>query len=110
MFKGYHFAQPDKVAVLLPVAFAIGTIKSLVILDRSFKTNIQRILGLEDGTCLGAVYPWRLWLLAGVMICLGFLLRALSVKGSIPAVLYMAIGWALVFSSRNGWLAWQREL
>lgn len=92
------------------IAITVGTIKSQLILDNSFRKNIHRILALRDGTCLGAVYSWKLWVLVAVMIVSGFLLRTLTHPGVFVGTLYGAVGWGLLLSSRLGWMELFRRI
>ncbi len=91
--------------VLLGAVF-VGTIKSLTILDRSAKKTLQRIMGLNDNTCIGAVYPWRTWLLVILMMASGITLRSLTEPGLFIGTVYFAVGWGLLLSSRHGWAQW----
>ena len=84
-------------------ALMIGTIKSLLILDKAAKKGIHRILKMADGTCLGAVYSLKTWLLVLCMIGAGMVLRHSSLPGELLGGLYVAIGWSLFFSSRHAW-------
>lgn len=43
-----------------------GTLKSLFILDKTAGRSVQRIVELQDGTCIGAVYSWKTWMLVGL--------------------------------------------
>lgn len=88
------------------LALVIGTAKSIFILDKTAKRGVQRIVRLRDGTCLGAVYSWKTWVLVGVMAVSGNLLRLFFVPGKGIGTVYVAVGWALILSSRHGWLEW----
>jgi hypothetical protein len=90
----------------LALALAVGTGKSFFVLDRAARKNISRILALNDGTCLGGVYSWKMWGVVALMIIAGMLLRASSLPLLLIGCLYAAIGWALLFSSRLVWLQW----
>ena len=58
----YRIVQvPDHQIVVIITALIIGTLKSILILDRSARKSIVRILEFEDGTCLGAVYSFKTW-------------------------------------------------
>jgi len=89
-------------------AILFGTLKSLFILDKSAKKSIDRILLLADGSCLGAVYSLKTWLLVLVMMSLGFILRNSGISATILGTLYVTIGWALLFSSRSAWITWKK--
>jgi hypothetical protein len=95
-----------KLWIVIP-ALMIGTIKSLFILDKTANNGIQRILKFTDGTCLGAVYSLKTWLLIILMMGTGIIVRHSSIPQELLGGAYMAIGWALCFSSRHAWRAWQ---
>lgn len=108
MVRGWEWIGPAAKGWYVPAAFAAGTLKSLWILDRTARRAVSRIVNLRDGTCLGAIYSWKTWLLAGIMAASGILLRIVYNPGVILGTIYLAIGWALFFSSRFGWLEWFR--
>jgi hypothetical protein len=95
---------------LLIIALLVGTAKSLTVLDRAAKKGLHRIMGFGDSTCIGAVYPWKTWLLVVLMMMLGLALRKLTHPGAIIGAIYFAIGWALLLSSRHGWTQWLRQI
>ncbi len=107
MVRGWGWVGPGRHWYVL-LALVLGTIKSLAILDRSARRGIERMVHLRDGTCLGAVYSWKTWLLVALMIGSGILLRTFYTPGVAIGVLYLAVGWGLLFSSRLGWLRWFR--
>ena len=84
----------------------VGTLKSLVVLDRAARRNIERILACKEGLCLGAVYSARMWGLVLLMIVGGRLLRAYA-PATLAWLVYLAIGWALLLSSRLIWRQWK---
>jgi hypothetical protein len=86
---------------------AIGTIKALLVLDGAARKNIQRILACRDRHCIGGVYSFRMWGMVLLMIIGGRLLRVFAPE-SFTWVLYLAIGWALVLSSRLVWQRWRK--
>ena len=88
---------------LLILAFVIGTCKSLLILDKSARKNLNRLSQKKDGACLGGVYSLKMWFAILVMIVMGKLLRSSGLPAEFIGVLYAAIGWSLVFSSRLLW-------
>jgi len=108
MIRGLGWLVAGDLTYLALPAILLGYLKSRFILDRTAARSIERILLLEDGTCLGAVYSKKTWLLVLVMMTLGFLLRNSSFPRPILAVLYIMVGWALFWSSRKGWRAWRR--
>jgi len=92
--------------VIVVTAVTLGTIKSYLILDRSARKSVERILNFQDGTCLGAVYSVKTWLLVVAMMGMGVILRNSSLPLSLLCFIYFTIGWALLFSSRLAWRTW----
>lgn len=87
-------------------AILAGSLKAYFILDKSARRGISRILTFKDGTCLGAVYSIKTWILVLCMMGLGVILRSSSLPISLLCFLYLTIGWALLVSSRLAWRAW----
>lgn len=106
--RGWEWIGPEWNPWYILAAFTAGTVKSLWILDRTARRAVFRIVSLRDGTCLGAIYSWKTWLLAVIMTTSGILLRTVYNPGAILGTIYLAVGWALLFSSRFGWLEWSR--
>jgi len=88
------------------LAVAVGVGKSGLVLDRTARQNITRILGREDGSCLGGVYSWRMWGFVVLMMMAGRLLRHSGLPGWIVGLVYLAVGTALFWSSRLLWQQW----
>lgn len=76
-------------------------------LDKSAKKSIERIIATRDGKCLGGVYSVKTWLLVLVMMTAGYLMRHSSLPKEFLGLFYVSIGWGLLFSSRNAWIAWK---
>ncbi len=110
MIRGLGWIGFSLTCWLLFIAVFIGTIKSLTILDRSAKKNLTRIMMLKEKSCLGAVYPWRTWLLVILMMATGIALRSMTEPGLFLGTVYLAVGWALLLSSRHGWEQWLRRI
>jgi hypothetical protein len=91
---------------LIVVGLLLGSAKSFIILDRSALRGIDRISRFADNTCIGAVYSWKVWLLVLGMMMMGIILRNLSLSPLLVGTMCVAIGWALVFSSRYAWKSW----
>jgi len=94
---------------LLVPAIAIGTCKSLLILDKSARKNLNRLSQKEDGSCLGGVYSPVMWGLILAMMIMGILLRRSGLPREYLGIFYGAIGWALLFSSRLLWGHFRRS-
>ena len=71
---------------------------------------VGRIALLSDKTCLGAVFSWKTWGLIFLMASFGMTLRLVVTPGLIVGLVYLAVGWALLLSSRLGWVAWFRQI
>ena len=108
LIKGSYrwYYLPDHYPLVIAGGIIAGTLKSLWILDKSARNGITRIQKFDDGTCLGAVYSSKTWILVLCMMCLGVILRNSSCPVQLLSFLYFAIGWALLFSSRLAWREW----
>ena len=95
--------------LIVVAAILTGSLKAYFILDKSARRGINRILTFKDGTCLGAVYSYKTWILVLCMMGLGVMLRSSSLPISVLSFLYLTIGWALLVSSRLAWRAWLSE-
>jgi hypothetical protein len=107
MIRGMSWLATTEKLWLILLAMIAGSLKSLFILDNSAKKGVYRLLALADGTCLGAVYSIKTWLLVLIMIGSGIILRHSSLPKELLGSVYMTIGWALFFSSRHAWQAWR---
>ncbi|CAG37483.1 hypothetical protein [Desulfotalea psychrophila] len=106
-YRGMSYIEKGHSSYLIIIlAIISGSLKSYLILDRAARRSIQRILLLNDGTCLGAVYSWKTWGLVFCMAFMGILLRMSLLPSSYLAFFCCTIGWSLFFSSRYGWRAW----
>jgi hypothetical protein len=107
MFRGTSWLLAvERLWIIVPALIA-GTLKSLFFLDNTARKGVHRILEMADGTCLGAVYSIRTWLLVLVMMGSGMVLRQSTLPRELLGGLYVAIGWALFYSSRHAWQAWR---
>ena len=86
----------------------LGTAKAFFILDRIARKNIRRIKEFEDKVCFGSVYSLKTWFMVAAMIVLGRFLRTTVLPGEVVGLIYMAVGWALMLSSRLMWIEWNR--
>ncbi|WP_035273573.1 hypothetical protein [Desulfogranum japonicum] len=110
IYRGCGWIPVHSRFYLLTLAMLVGTLKSVLILDKTARKSIQRIAAFQDGTCLGAVYSWKSWLLVFGMMLTGVVVRRIGAVGSWTGTLYCAVGWALCCSSRLGWQAWVRSI
>lgn len=81
-------------------ATLIGLLKGRMALDKAAHKAIARIKERGDGTCMFGFFSIKSWLLIGLMIAMGRLLRMSPTPIYIVSTIYMAIGTALSFSSR----------
>jgi len=84
-------------------AVAIGIAKSHWVLDRAASRMAARIAERGDGQCIGGFLSWKTWLLVGLMSGGGRLLRYLVGANGFVGLLYVAVGVALLRSSRVLW-------
>lgn len=68
------------------------------------RKNIVRILALKDKACLFAFQAWKGYLIIAVMVTGGILLRSSAIPKPYLAVVYTAIGGALLQASFNYYL------
>jgi hypothetical protein len=107
--RGVEWLRVADLVLLAVPAILLGFGKSRYILDRTARKGVERILALKDGTCLGAVYSKWTWLLVLAMMAMGIVLRNSDLPRTLLAVVYVTVGWALLFSSRVAWYAWWRH-
>jgi len=106
MVRGWIWIGPGLARFFVILALLVGTLKALFVLDKTAERTIQRIMAFSERTCIFAVYSWKTWLLVALMMTFGITMRTLTDPGVGIGSLYIAIGWALLFASRRGWLAW----
>ena len=105
MVRGYLLGAALPWA-FLGLALGLGTLKAFLIIERAARKNIARIVARPDGMCIGGVYSWGMW---GMVVCMmlgGRLLRNSAVPPLVVSVIYVAVGWALLLSSRIIWREW----
>lgn len=87
----------------LLLAVAIGFAKSRYILDKTARRAAARIMERGDGRCIGGFFSWKSWLLVAAMALAGRFLRSGVVSMLLLAFIYVAVGSALLISSRFFW-------
>jgi hypothetical protein len=85
---------------------AVGVFKSRFVLDRAARRVADRILERGDGRCLGGFLSFRSWGLVVLMMVGGRVLRGTLAHG-VVGPLYIAVGTALLVSSRISWRTWR---
>jgi len=94
---------------LAALALAIGAFKARFVLDRAARRIVDRIRERGDGRCLGGFLSVRSWALVAAMAGGGRLLRGSHLARGLLGVLYIAVGTALLISSRVAWRAWRHS-
>ncbi len=105
MVRGYLLPEALP-GVFLGLALGLGTVKAFWVIEQAARKNIARIVARPDGMCLGGVYSWGMW---GIVVCMmlgGRLLRNSAVPPLALSVIYVAVGWSLLLSSRLIWQEW----
>ncbi len=80
----------------LILAVLIGTFG----FSRLVRQNLERIRSKPGKACFFSFQPWRSYLIIGVMVTFGILLRQSPIPKPYLAVVYFAMGGAMVLSSR----------
>ncbi len=91
------------------IGLILGWCKSYFILDKVARKGVTRILQFSDGTCVGAVYSIKTWILVVCMMLSGYILRHSTIPRSVMIILYIMVGSGLIVSSRHAWLAWKKN-
>lgn len=99
---------PQKVALYLAIALAIGLLPARLVVKRIATRNEKRILERGDGHCLMGFLPWRIWGLVSVMMVLGFFLRHSSIPRPDLGIFYLALGSSLATGGWGLWPAFRR--
>ena len=86
----------------------LGTAKAFFILDRMARKTMKRNKEFEGKDCFGSVYSLKTWFMVAAMIALGRFLRTTVLPGEVVGLIYTAVGWALMLSSRLMWIEWNR--
>jgi hypothetical protein len=85
------------------IFFGVGFVAALVIHHFGFQKiadkNINRILPMLDSQCIFAFFSWKSYIIIIVMVGMGRLFRSSEFPKAYLAILYTAIGLALVLSS-----------
>lgn len=90
---------PGKAAVLGAVGFACALMIHRFGFSKIVDKNLARILPLQGKRCVFSFMPWKSYILILIMSLMGATLRHSPVPKPHLAVLYIAIGSALILSS-----------
>ncbi|RKX22105.1 MAG: hypothetical protein DRP35_02780 [Candidatus Zixiibacteriota bacterium] len=96
------------IIVLSLIAITLSSLKSWLLFSRIVNKNIKRIENLAPNKkeiCLFAFQSIESYFLIIIMIILGVYIREINLSADILFVLYLAIGLALIISSRK-YLMW----
>ncbi len=106
LYRGITYLTPDYLLPLSIIGIILGSLKSYLVLNKAASRGVERIKRFGDNTCIGAVYSWRTWLLVLGMMLFGVILRMSAIPPAFIGTVCIAIGWALLFSSRHPWQQW----
>jgi hypothetical protein len=101
-------ASDRRVSWMVAMALAVGFLKGHFLLTRMARRNIRRIHELSPHKakiCIFAFQAIQAYLIIFGMIMLGILLRRSSIVREVLAVIYLAIGTALLYASLEYWRA-----
>jgi hypothetical protein len=99
-------ASPRPVLVPAALALVLGFIKGQFIFSKLARGNIERIGELaphKDKICIFAFQAYESYVIIVGMMTLGILLRHSALSRDVLAVVYLAIGSALVYGSGPYW-------
>jgi hypothetical protein len=107
--KWLFISRSSWIYVLLALALLVGGTKGVFVLRKSARRAIVRIHARGDHTCVFGVFSLWQWLLVGVMMAGGRLLRTSGLEDAYLGTLYAAIGIALLLGSLTTWSAWNQS-
>jgi hypothetical protein len=89
--------------VRMSLFFGAGLIMSLLVHHFGFlklvDKNVTRISHMDAKRCVFSFIPWKSYLIVGVMITMGGVLRHSTLPKQYLAIVYIGIGLALILSS-----------
>ena len=92
-------------AWLVALALVIGVVKGRLVLERVARKAVERIRSRGREHCLFGFFSWKSWILIGVMMGGGIMLRRSGAPPAILGVLYVAVATALLYGDHTYWLA-----
>ncbi len=84
----------------------LGLVKGFFVLDRAALRSIERIAARGRNACAGGFFSKWSWFLVLGMMLFGQLARHSPIPRADIGLLYVAVGTALLFSSRRFWRRW----
>ena len=94
------------VAVAVSVAVVLGLIKGRAVMYRASTKSVARIRA-RGRSCFFGFFSWKTWLLVGLMMTAGILLRLTSLPHTVLGTLYLAIAVGLVYGD---WVFWDAAI
>lgn len=94
---------PNDVAmpVLAVCGLLVGVLKGMTVIRKAARREVERIANLPQPISITQLYSRRGAILLGLMFCLGFSLRFLSVPLDIRGFIDVAVGAALIMGSAS---------
>lgn len=105
LVKGWSWKGTGYELVVIFLGLLFGFLKSVFFLDKSFVRSIKRIKQFSEHQGIANVFSAKTWQLIALMVAFGFTMRELTSPCPAIGVLYVAIGWGMLLSSRHGWRA-----
>ncbi len=105
LVKGWGWKGTGYEWLVVVLGLLFGVLKSVLFLDKSFIRSIARIKQFSEDKGIVNVFSAKTWLLISIMIVFGLTMRGLTSPCPAIGVLYVAIGWGMLLSSRHGWCA-----
>lgn len=98
---------PDSrfVPLWLALAMAGGCLKAWFVLRHAARRTIDRIRSRGDGRCIGGFLSWQSWMLVGLMVFSGWVLRHGVLPRTVLGLVYVLVGTALLLGAGQLWNA-----
>jgi hypothetical protein len=91
----------DALIVLISLGLCVGYLKGRFVLKKTVGKQIKRLKTIQQPLHLGHLYTKKYLLLIGLMISLGFILRALPIHPDVRGLIDLTVGTALLFGASN---------
>ncbi len=98
----YHWLAVIELKKIIPLellSIALVLTAHQFVFSRIARRNIARLSMLTEKTCIFAFQRWKSYLLVGVMITVGIVVRHMPIPSTYLAILYTTIGGALLLAS-----------